>query len=137
MKGNDNLMRMKKGTIIRFRIGRANQCLGDAEAFAQAGSWNGTVNRLYFACFYSVAALVARDSTSTTEHGDIKRSVNQYDMRSGRMSDDLRVFYDELSALRLDADYEDFVVFDEEKVRPLIDEARQFVARVGELLSAK
>ncbi len=127
-------MGMKSNDITYYRIGRANQSLGDAEILAQAGSWNSAVNRLYFACFYSVAALAARDS-ATTEHGDMKRSVNQYDMRSGRIGHDLRVFYDELSALRLDGDYKDFVVFDEQKVRPLIAEARQFVASIESLLS--
>lgn len=121
--------------IIRFRIRRANQSLGDADALARLGSWNGTVNRLYFACFYSVAALAAWDSISTTEPGDMRRSVDQYDIRSGRIRHDLGDFYEELSALRLDGDYKDFVVFDEQKVRPLITEARRFVASIESLLS--
>lgn len=125
---------MNPNDITRYRIGRANQSLGDAEILAQAGSWNGTVNRLYFACFYSVAALVARDSPSTMEHGDMKRSVNQY-VRSGRIRHDLRGFYDELLAMRLDGDYKDFVLFDEQKVRPLIGEVRQFVASIESSLS--
>ncbi len=128
---------MKINDIIRFRIGRANQSLGDAEALAQAGLWNGTINRLYFACFYSVAALAARDSTSITEPGDMRRSVDQYDIRSGRIRYDLGDFYDELSAMRLDGDYKDFVVFDEKQVRPLITEAQRFVVSIESLLSQR
>ncbi len=135
MKGNDNLMGMESNDTTYYRIGRANQSLGDAEILAQAGSWNGTVNRLYFACFYSVAALAARDNISATEHGDMKRSVNQYDLQSGRIGHDLQVFYDELSTMRLDGDYKDFVVFDEQKIRPLVTEVRRFVASIESLLS--
>jgi uncharacterized protein (UPF0332 family) len=62
---------MKSDDTMRYRIGRANQSLGDAEALAQSGLWNGTVNRLYFACFYSIAALAAQESASITEYGDI------------------------------------------------------------------
>jgi len=134
MKGNDNLVDMKPNDITHYRIGRANQSLRDAETLAQAGSWNGTVNRLYFACFYSVAALATRESASTTDPGDMRRSVDQYDMRSGRIGHDRQAFYEEISALWLDGDYKDFVVFDEQKVRPLISEARRFVARIEELL---
>ncbi len=38
--------------------------------------------------------------------------------------------------MRLDGDYEDFVAFDDEKIRPLIDEVRRFVARVEEVLQS-
>lgn len=134
MKGNGSLVDMKSNDITHYRIGCAHQSLRDAEFLARADSWNGTVNRLYFACFYSVVAPAAQEGASTTEHGDMRRSVNQYDMRSGRIGHDLQAFYKELSAMRLDGDYKDFVVFDEQKVRPLIVETRRFVARIADLL---
>lgn len=133
MKGNDNLVGMKSNDITHYRIGRANQSLGDADVLAQAGSWNGTVNRLFFACFYSVAALAAQES-ETAESVDMRRSVDQY-IRSGHIRNDHREFYGKLLALRLDGDYDYFVVFDEQKVRPVIAEVRQFVADIDAQLS--
>lgn len=56
-------------------------------------------------------------------------------MKIGRIDRGLGDFYyNALFDTRLDGDYEDQLTLEEEKVRPLITEARRFVARVEELL---
>ena len=49
------------GDLVLHRMTRANGTLEDARILAKAGRWNACVNRLYYACFYAVSALLVRD----------------------------------------------------------------------------
>ena len=129
-------MTMTPADLVRFRMERATKTLEEADVLAQAGSWNGCTNRLYYACFYAVSAIMVHDGESSSKHTGVRGFLNHQYIRTGRLEPDFGKFYNALFDMRLDGDYEDFVVFDEEKVRPLITEARQFVARVEELLQS-
>ncbi|MCA1669178.1 MAG: HEPN domain-containing protein [Thermomicrobia bacterium] len=127
-------MSMTPADLIRYRIERAAKTLEEADMLAQTGSWNGCANRLYYACFYAVSAVMARDGVSSSKHTGVRAFLNRHYIHTGRIEPDLGKFYNQLFDTRLDGDYEDFVAFDDEKVRPLITEARRFVARIEELL---
>ena len=52
------------GDLVRYRLQRARQTLEDARILANASRWNPCVNRLYYACFYAVSALLLQDGLS-------------------------------------------------------------------------
>lgn len=46
-----------KEEYIKYRIEKAEQAYLDAKLLASRESWNGCINRLYYACYYIVSAL--------------------------------------------------------------------------------
>jgi len=54
--------------IIRYRLERAREALKEARLLADGGLWNASVNRLYYACFYAVSALLLGRNLSSTKH---------------------------------------------------------------------
>jgi len=50
--------------LVPYRLEKARETLEDARILANAGRWNACVNRLYYACFYSVSALLVKDNLS-------------------------------------------------------------------------
>jgi uncharacterized protein (UPF0332 family) len=54
--------------LIQYRLEKANQTLEDAKLLANAKRWNPCVNRLYYACFYAVSALLAKNEFSSSKH---------------------------------------------------------------------
>lgn len=54
--------------VVRYRLQRAREALEDARVLANAGRWSACVNRLYYACFYAVSALLFQDGLSSTKH---------------------------------------------------------------------
>ncbi len=55
---------------IDYRLQKADESFADAELLAKNGRWNAVVNRLYYACFYAVIALLlSKDIKSTTHEG--------------------------------------------------------------------
>jgi uncharacterized protein (UPF0332 family) len=43
------------GIQIQILMRRAHRSIRDAELLAQDDSWDASVNRLYYACFYAVS----------------------------------------------------------------------------------
>lgn len=58
--------------LVSYRRARANEAMEDARILAKAGRWNACVNRLYYACFYAVSALLVRHGLSSPKHTGVR-----------------------------------------------------------------
>ncbi len=121
---------------IAYRMGRALDSIREAEALANIGLWNGCVNRLYYACFFAISALMAREGLAANKHTRVRSFFNQHFVRTGLVSRDFGTLYNDLFENRQDADYVDYVSFDEQRVRPWIEGAQRFVTQVEEILQS-
>jgi len=93
------------------------------------------VNRLYYACFYAVTALLLQHDLLTSKHTQVRSLLNRHFVRPGTIAPELGSLYNRLFDYRHEGDYADFIEFQEAQVRPLIDQAREFVAHVERLLA--
>ncbi len=131
----EQAMNEAREDLVQYRLGRAHETLSAAVTMAQAGYWNCCVNRLYYACFYAVTALLLRHRMSSHRHSGVQALFNQHFGGAGLIAPELMTLYNDLFKARLDADYADMVDYHESQVRPLIAEAERFVRRIEELLA--
>jgi len=120
--------------LIRYRMDRARETLVEAELMAQAGHWNACVNRLYYACFYAVTALLLRHNLSASKHSGVRSLLNRHFVRTGAISSTLGMLNRDLFESRQQGDDQDLIRFAEQEVRPWIPEAQNFVACIEALL---
>jgi len=66
---NDSDAREK---LIELWLEKADDALASAELELKAGHTNFAVNRLYYACFYVVTALLLRDGKQFARHSAVK-----------------------------------------------------------------
>ncbi len=52
---------MSKDDLIYYRISRAKETFDEALILASENHWNAVANRLYYACFYIVNALLMKN----------------------------------------------------------------------------
>jgi len=121
-------------TLIHYRIARARETLVEADLMAQTGHWNACVNRLYYACFYAVTALLLQHDLSASRHSGVRSLLNRHFVRTGAIATELGLLYGDLFEGRQQGDYHDLVRFEEQQVRPWISQAQRFVARIEVLL---
>jgi len=119
--------------LVLYRMTRANETLEDARILADTGRWNACVNRLYYACFYAVSALLVRHGLSSSKHTGVRSLFNQRYVKTGEIPKDLARTYNDLFERRQEGDYIDFVRFQESQVLPWIVEAEQLVEYVRRL----
>jgi uncharacterized protein (UPF0332 family) len=119
--------------LVLYRMTRASETLEDARILANTGRWNACVNRLYYACFYAVSALLVRHGLSSSKHTGVRSLFNQRYVKTGEIPKDLARTYNDLFERRQEGDYIDFVRFQESQVLPWIVEAEQLVEYVRRL----
>jgi uncharacterized protein (UPF0332 family) len=114
-------------TLVRYRLGRAREALEEAVLLLERGYTNTCVNRLYYACFYAVSALLLARGLSSARHSGIRALFHQHIVKPGMINVPLGQLYDRLFDNRQKGDYADLVRFAIDDVQPWVEEARTFV----------
>jgi uncharacterized protein (UPF0332 family) len=120
--------------LISYRIARANESMEDAHILAKEGRWNACVNRLYYACFYIISALLVYNGLSSSKHTGVRSLFNRHYVATGKVPKDLARIFNDLFERRQEGDYIDFLSFQESQVLPWISEAEQLVNYITSLL---
>lgn len=82
--------------LLRYRMERAYDTLEDARILASKGRWNACVNRLYYACFYAVSALLVRDGLASSKHAGVRSLFNKQYVKPGKIPKNLARVYNDL-----------------------------------------
>ena len=120
--------------LIAYRLSRADETLKDARVLAKSGRWDACVNRLYYACFYAVTALLMLDGLSSSKHSGIRSLFNKHFVKSEKVPKKLAAIYNDLFERRQEVDYIDFINFSEEQVMPWISKAEEFINFISDLI---
>lgn len=121
--------------LAAYRLQRDHESLEDARILAEAKRWNPCVNRLYYACFYAVSALLTSEGWSSSKHTGVRSLFNQHFVRTGKVGKGTAQIFNDLFERRQEGDYVDFVTFEESQVRAWMPQARAFVAQIADLVT--
>lgn len=121
--------------LVVYRMERAREALSEAGLLFEAGHLNAYVNRLYYACFYAVSALLVIRGISTSKHGHLRSLLHRDFVKTGSIPTELGKHFDRLFSNRQEGDYADFVVFKADEVRPWLGETTAFVDYIDGLIA--
>lgn len=99
----------------------------------EAERWNAHINRLYYACFYAITAVLAQHELFPKTHAGVRATFNRRLVAPGTVPKSMARLYNDLFDYRQRGDYEDFFRADVTLVRPWQEQAAQFVRRMGVL----
>ena len=102
---------------------------------ADCGHYNAAVNRLYYACFYAVQALLLKHHITATTHAGVKTMLGLHFITKGIISFEHGKTFNTLFEKRHSSDYEAFAYCDKELVDDLMPLAEAFIAKIKELLN--
>ncbi len=127
-------MKPELRAYIAYRLDRARGALADATMLLNAGRLHSAVNRLYYACFYAVSALLLSEGRSSSKHTGVRAFFNQQWVKNGRVPAEMGEFYNALYDGRQEADYRDLAEFEPAEVQGWMDRATAFVAEMAKLV---
>ncbi len=122
------------GDYIQYRIEKSDQAYHDALLLAQSGSWNGSINRLYYTCYYLVSELTLKDGIETKTHAGLRNQLNLHYVKNGKIPMDMGRLYSDLFDSRQKGDYGDMYDFDKETVESLLIPVKDFIDTIKQLL---
>lgn len=127
-------MKEEKLTLVLYRLERARESLKEAKILSESGYANTFVNRLYYACFYAVSALLLSRGLSSSKHSGVRSLFHQNFVKHGIVETRLGQQYDKLFDNRQKGDYGDLIRFDLNEVRNWYDEAQEFVETIENIV---
>ena len=124
-----------KKDLVNYRLTRAWDTLEDARILADKKRWNSTINRLYYACYYAVSALLLNSDLNATTHNGVKSLFSEQYIKTGIIPKDLGKIYSQLFTWRQKGDYDDLFDFDQEKVLPYFNPTQKLIETVDALIN--
>jgi uncharacterized protein (UPF0332 family) len=112
---------------IRYRIGKAERTLLEANDIFRSGYLDAALNRYYYACFYAVTALLLTKNLETKTHAGVRILLNLHFIQTGIIPMELGQFFGQLFEKRQRSDYDDFIEVDEETVANFAILAENFI----------
>jgi len=122
--------------LIELWLEKAGEALASAELELNAGHTNFAVNRLYYACFYAVTALLLRDGKQFARHSAVKSEFGRTYIKPGRLDVKWNKFYQKLFDDRQEGDYIPTTTFEASDVSTSLQQAREFIDLIRGLIDA-
>ena len=119
---------------VHYRMERAEQAFEAAKASMERSLYNDAVNRIYYACFYAVSALLISRGFSSSKHSGVRSLFERHFVKDGPLPRQLGKFYHQLFDFRQEGDYADFVAFAQEDVEGWFGQAREFIAEIANVI---
>jgi len=95
--------------LVQSRLDRAREALAEAVLLLDSGHANTGVNRVYYACFYAVSALLLTKGLTATSHSGLRTLFHQHLIRPGLLPLGQGPLYNRLFDQRQRSDYADLV----------------------------
>ena len=118
--------------IVRYRIECAENTLSEIENLFALKYYNNAANRMYYACYYAVSALLIANGITTKSHDGVMQMFGLHFIRTGIFPAYYGKYYRQLFNERQTGDYEDFFNHDEVSTAELYPKAKELVAAVKE-----
>lgn len=96
--------------------------------------WYAAANRIYYACFYMVSALLLKNGQISHTHGGTIGLFGFHFIKTGIVSSEFGKLYSELYELRQTGDYDDWKVISETDIMPLVTKIEVFLNTLESLI---
>lgn len=127
-------MKVDKIDLIEYRLKCAKDTLDDANILAEKNKWNSTINRLYYASYYAVTALLIKSDLKTTTHNGVKSNFSEFFIKTEIVSKELGKIYSQLFTWRQKGDYDNFFDFEKDKVLPYFEPVKELINTIERLI---
>ena len=124
----------ERNTLIEYRIKQAFESAEVAEFLYNNHNYATSVNRIYYAAFYSLLALGIQFGFKTSKHPQLHGWFNKNFIATGRIEKEFGRILRDSYQYRLSADYEVFVNFSKEELELLLSETKAFIQRIDKFL---
>ncbi len=124
-------MNEEKNILIKYRINQANESIEEARILRREGmSRRSVINRLYYAMFYSVLAVLQKKEIGTSKHISAISLFDREFVKTGIFAKELSKTLHRAFELRQKADYMEQTEITDEDLNEIFPETVHFVHEI-------
>ena len=122
-------------TMVQLEMERAKRTFQEVEILKEAGLWYGVSNRLYYAVFHAVSALLIHDGHQVHTHHGSHALLGQQYIKTGLLPADYGKLYNQLQTMREQSDYNCAFEADPDELKNLIEPASQMIDTIEKMIN--
>lgn len=122
--------------LISYRLDQADESLVAGRVLLEQGLFRASVNRSYYAMFYSVPALLSARKEETSKHGRAIALFDREFVKTGAVAKEFSRWLHEAFDLRQRSDYSPQFQTTEEDAEQILSHAVSFVNEIKSKLAA-
>lgn len=121
--------------IVELEIERAEKITEQFDILREQHFWDTLVNRMYYAVFHAVSALLIHNALQVHTHRGALNAFNKEFVRTGIFSIEEGRLFSQLEGLRERGDYNCFIDASEDEVVPLIEPLKALINKIKQEIS--
>lgn len=125
-----SLSQEERAIVVGLELEKADKFLSQADAVAQMGIWDVVANRIFYAAFHAVSALLIHDHIEVRSHKGAGLMFGQKYVIPGIFTQEDGRLYAKLQDLREKSDYNLVYQSDETEMAPLIEKTKDLISRI-------
>ena len=129
-----SLTEEERKVLVNYKIEKAEKTLEQVKSIVPMGYWEMAANRLYYAAYYAVSALLLRDGFSVQTHHGIIHVFGQNYIKTNKLDASFGTLYGRLFSLRQTGDYGDTYDLTSDDVMPLLGPTEELIRKIAEVL---
>ncbi len=123
--------------IVSLELDRVDKTLAEMQVQLQNSLWGMVVNRLYYALFHAVTALLVCDGHEVGTHRGAVNRFSLFYVKSGIFSVEEGRLYSQLQSLREDGDYNCSIDIQKNEAVEKVEPTRQLIEKIRNYIMAK
>ena len=126
-----SLTEEERAILVNLEYEKGKSFLVQAEKIAELGYWDMVANRLYYAVFHAVSALLIKNGHKVGTHKGVVLLFGQHYIKTGIFSINEGRLYSQLQTMREKADYVCTFQTSQEEIVPMLEPARKMIEKIG------
>ena len=125
----------ERAILVNLEYEKGKSFLEQAEIIVELGYWDMVANRLYYAVFHAVSALLIKNGHKVGTHKGVVLLFGQHYIKTGIFSINEGRLYSQLQTMREKADYVCTFQTSQEEIVPMLEPARKMIEKIGGIVS--
>ena len=122
--------------MVELELERAERILQQLPTLAQQQYWDTLTNRMYYAAFHAVSALLIANGIQVGTHKGAIIKFNSEFVRKGVFTTEEGRLFSQLESLRERGDYNCFIDATEQEIMPFVEPLKALIAKIKTVINS-
>ena len=129
-----SLSNEERATLVALELKKARESYEDISILLNANRLNGAANRMYYAVFHAVCALLINDGHQVNTHKGSHALFNLNYIKTGILPKEYGLLYNQLQTMREESDNNCAYDVDIDELQQRLEPAKNFIDDIEKLI---
>ena len=130
-----SLSNEERNTLVSLELKKAHEAYEDIGILIAANRLNGAANRMYYAVFHAVCALLINDGHQVNTHKGSHAMFSQHYIKTGILPREYGLLYNQLQTMREESDYNCAYDVEMEELEQRLEPAKRLIKDIEKIVN--